>query len=78
MRTANAGRNRKSSVYAKKGSVAIHARERRLRPDLVSGRSASGAASAVMGDYPTFEGHSAAIFAFAAVCCPRLANFTFA
>ena len=78
MRTAPAGRKRKSSVYAKNGTVAIHARERRLRPDLVSGRSASGAASVVMGDYPTFEGHSARIFAFAADCCERLANFTFA
>jgi hypothetical protein len=78
MRTAPAGRNRKSSVYAKNGSVAIHAIERRLRPDLVSGRSASGATSVAMGGYPTFDGQSAAIFAFAAVCCPRLANFTFA
>ena len=78
MRTAPAGRNKKRSVYAKNGSVAIHARERRLRPDVVSGRSASGAASVAMGCYPTFEGHSARIFAFAAVCCPRLANFTFA
>ena len=78
MRTAPAGRKRKRSVYAKNGSVAIHARERRLRPDLVSGRSASGGALLVMGDYPTFDGHSAAIFAFAADCCPRLANFTFA
>jgi hypothetical protein len=65
-------------VYAKNGSVAIHARERRLRPDVVSGRSASGAASVVMGYYPTFAGHSLAIFAFAADCWVRLANFTFA
>jgi hypothetical protein len=55
-------------VYAKNGTVPIHASEKRLRPDLTSGRSASGAASAVMAQPPTFDGHSAAIFAFAAVC----------
>src|SRR5512135_2604313 len=38
----------KRSVYAKNGSVTIQASERRLRPDTTSGRSASGAAWAVM------------------------------
>jgi hypothetical protein len=67
-RTDPAGRNRKRIVYAKNGTVAIHASEKRLRPDLTSGRSASGAASAAMAQPPTFAGHSAAIFAFAVVC----------
>ena len=61
-------------MYAKKGIVASHARLRRLRPDFTPGRSASGTASTAM-DYPTFPGQSAAIFAFAAVCCGMLANF---
>ena len=65
-------------MYAKNGSVPIHARERRLRPDAMSGRSASGAASAAIGYDPIFDGHCAAISAFAAVCWPTLANFTFA
>ena len=65
-------------MYAKNGSVAIHARERRFRPDRAAGRSASGAASTAMAYAPTFEGQSVAIVAFAAVCCPRLANFAFA
>jgi hypothetical protein len=30
-----------------------------------------------MAQPPTFDGHSAAIFAFAAVCCAMLANFAF-
>ena len=65
-------------MYAKNGSVATHASGRRLRPDAVSGRSASDAASLAMVRYPTFEGHCEAIVAFAAVCWPRLANFAFA
>src|SRR5581483_6806080 len=48
MRTEPAGRNMKRSVYAKNGSVSTHASGRRLRPDATSGRSASGAAWAVM------------------------------
>src|SRR5690349_7143902 len=44
-RISPAGRKRKSSAYAKNGSVPIHARERRLRPERTSDRSASGAAS---------------------------------
>jgi hypothetical protein len=44
MSTETAGRNRNRIVYAKNGSVPIQARESRLRPDVVSGRSASGAA----------------------------------
>jgi hypothetical protein len=39
---------RKRIVYAKKGSVTTHASERRLRPDLESGRSTSVAASLAM------------------------------
>ena len=77
-RIAPAGRKRNAIVYAKKGSVASHAGEKRLRPDVLSGRSASDAASVVMAGYPTFDGHSAAIFAFAAVNWPRLANFALA
>jgi hypothetical protein len=77
-RIAPAGRKRKAIVYAKNGRVPIHASERRLRPDRTSGRSADDAASAAMVPYPTFDGHSVAIFAFAFVCCPMLANFTFA
>ena len=65
-------------MYAKNGSVPSHARERRLRPDAMSDRSASGAASTAMTQAPTFEGQSVAIFAFAADCWPRLANFAFA
>jgi hypothetical protein len=66
-------------VYAKNGRVPIHASERRLRPDAVSGRGASAAASAAIAAYPpTFVGQSVAIFAFAFVCCERLANFTLA
>ena len=65
-------------MYAKNGSVASHAREGRRRPDTVSGRSAPGAASTAMAYDPTFEGQSVAIFAFAAVCWLRLANFAFA
>jgi hypothetical protein len=78
MRTEPAGRNRKRIVYAKNGSVAAHANERRIRPDATSGRSAWGGASAEMTYDPTFAGHSEAIFVFAAVCCAMLANFTFA
>jgi hypothetical protein len=78
MRIAPAGRNRKAIVYAKNGSVPIHASERRLRPDLMSGRSASDAASAAIASYPTFDGHSDAIFAAAFDSWPRFANFTFA
>jgi hypothetical protein len=78
MSTEPAGRNRKRIVYAKNGSVGSHASERRLRPDLMPGRSASGAASAVMAYDPTFDGQSEAIFALAVVCWPRLANFAFA
>src|SRR5579872_472403 len=46
--TLPAGRNRKRNVYAKNGSVTIHARGRRLRPDITPGRRASGAASTAM------------------------------
>jgi hypothetical protein len=42
--TDTAGRKRNRIVYAKNGSVPIQARERRLRPDEVSGRRTSGAA----------------------------------
>ena len=62
-------------MYAKNGIVASHARLRRLRPDLESDRSASGATSTAMDYDPTFDGQSVAIFAFAAVCCGMLANF---
>ena len=55
-------------MYAKKGSVPIHASEKRLRPDATSGRRAPGTASDVMGYAPIFAGQSVAIFAFAAVC----------
>ncbi len=65
-------------MYAKNGSVPTHARERRLRPDSASGRSASGATSVAMAGYPTFDGQSVAIFAFPAVCWVRLANFALA
>ena len=78
MSTDTAGRNKKSSVYAKNGSVPIHASERRLRPDCTSDRSASGAASTAMTQAPTFAGQSVAIVAFAVDCWPRLANFAFA
>jgi hypothetical protein len=44
-RISPAGMNRKRIVYAKNGSVAIQASERRLRPDRASGRSASDATS---------------------------------
>jgi len=64
-------------VYAKNGSVTTHASGRRLRPDATSGRSASGAAWAVIYD-PIFDGHCDAMVALAADCCPRLANFAFA
>jgi hypothetical protein len=47
-RTSPAGRNRKRIVYAKNGSVAIHANERRLRPARPAGRSASATAFVVM------------------------------
>ena len=39
-RTAPAGTNRNAIAYAKKGSVPSQARDRRLRPDTMSGRSA--------------------------------------
>ena len=78
MRIAPAGRNRKAIVYAKNGSVPIHANEGRLRPDLMSGRRASDAASAAIAAYPTFAGHSAAICAAAFDSWLRFANFTFA
>jgi hypothetical protein len=68
----------KRSVYAKNGSVTIQASERRLRPDAASGRSASGAAWAAMTYDPIFAGHCDAMSALAAVCWPRLANFTLA
>jgi hypothetical protein len=42
--TDTAGKKRNRIVYAKKGNVPNHARERRLRPDATSGRRASGAA----------------------------------
>jgi len=38
--TAPAGTNRNAIVYAKNGSVGSHVRDRRLRPDETSGRSA--------------------------------------
>jgi hypothetical protein len=77
-RTLAAGRKRKSVMYAKKGTVAIHASGKRLRPVLMPGRSASVAACVAMAaSYaPTFEGHCWAISAFAFVCCPELANLT--
>jgi hypothetical protein len=78
MRTDAAGRNKNSKMYAKNGSVPIHAYERRLRPDVMSDRSASGAASTAMAQAPTFAGQSVAIVFFAAVCWPKLANFAFA
>ena len=65
-------------MYTKNGTVTIHARLRRLRPDFKSDRSASGATSTAMVYAPTFDGHCEAITAFAAVCCPGEANFTFA
>ena len=65
-------------AYAKNGSVASQASERRLRPDVMSGRSACGAASVAIAYAPTFVGHCCAIRFFAFVCWPRLANFTFA
>jgi hypothetical protein len=65
-------------MYAKNGTVTIHARLRRLRPDLTPGRSASVATSTAMVYAPTFAGHCEAMSAFAAVCCPEVANFTFA
>ena len=74
--TDAAGRKRNAIVYAKKGSVATHASDRRLRPDARSGRSACGAASVVDAYPPTCVGHFWAIRFFAAVCWPRLANFT--
>src|SRR3954468_16496734 len=43
-----AGRNRNAIVYAKKGTVATHAQEKRLRPDAASGRRPSDTASAAM------------------------------
>jgi hypothetical protein len=55
-------------VYAKNGSVPIQASERRLRPDITSGRSAPDAASVEMAGYPTFDGQSLAMTAFAADC----------
>ena len=76
--TEPAGRNMKRSVYAKNGSVTIHASGRRLRPDKTSGRSASGATWVAMTYEPIFAGHCSAIRFFAAVCWPRLANFAFA
>ena len=66
--TSPAGKNRKRSVYAKNGIVASHASERRLRPDRMPGRSASGAASVAMAYDPTFEGHCCAMTFFAVVC----------
>ncbi len=77
-RTSPAGRNRNRTVYAKNGSVPSHASERRLRPDLTSGRSAPVAASVAMSYDPIFDGHCCAISAFARVCWPPLANLTFA
>src|SRR5579864_4621966 len=50
--TSPAGRNRKSIVYAKNGSVPIQASERRLRPVARPGRSASGTTSDEMGLRP--------------------------
>src|ERR1700737_2570661 len=76
--TLPAGRNRNRKTYAKNGTVTIHARLRRLRPDLAAGRSASRATSTAMVYAPTFDGHCDAMSAFAAVCCPDEANFTFA
>jgi hypothetical protein len=65
-------------VYAKNGIVPIQASERRLRPVVRPGRSASGTASDEMGYAPNFAGHSVAIRFFAAVCWPLLANLIFA
>jgi hypothetical protein len=76
--TSPAGMNRKASAYAKNGSVASQTSEKRLRPERVSGRSALEASACVASCRPQIVGHSAAIFAFAAVCCASLANFTFA
>src|SRR2546423_12239697 len=50
--TAPAGTNRNAIVYAKNGRVATQAREKRFRPDTMSGRSASGAACAAIGALP--------------------------
>ena len=75
--TSPAGRKRNRSAYAKNGSVPTHARERRLRPDTKSGRSALDAAS-VASYAPIFVGHCCAISVFAAVCCPLVANLIFA
>jgi hypothetical protein len=47
--TDAAGTNRNAIVYAKNGSVATHARDRRLRPDARSGRRASDAEVVAMG-----------------------------
>src|SRR3954451_24943743 len=66
--TEPAGAKRKRIVYAKKGSVASHAKERRLRPDETSGRSASDAALIVSCYEPIFDGHCWAMTAFAAAC----------
>src|SRR6266540_2299688 len=43
--TSPAGMKRNASAYAKKGSSPSHARERRLRPERASGRSALGASA---------------------------------
>src|SRR6266852_5155074 len=50
--TFPAGRKRNRKMYAKNGTVTIHERLRRLRPDLTSGRSASVATSTAMGLRP--------------------------
>src|SRR5690349_2830762 len=63
--TDPAGRNRNATAYAKNGTVGSQTREKRLRPDETSGRSASDTAFVAMVQDPTLLGHSLAIRAFA-------------
>jgi len=74
--TSPAGMKRNASAYARKGSVPSQASEGRLRLGVLPCRSAFAALGCV-DSYPPIDGHSAAIFALAAVCCASLANFTF-
>ena len=66
-------------MYAKNGSVPSHASEK--APPAGRERPAGGprvATSAADRYAPILDGHCGAMIAFAAVCCPLLANFTFA